>query len=158
MITTSFVLTDEQQTFELGTIVGAQASPGEIWNLSGDLGTGKTVFVQGFAKGLGFSGKVTSPTFALQNIYPCPTIILYHFDWYRLLTSDEVEALGWMEWIEKKGVILVEWGNKFKNLFPQRTLSVEFEMVSENQRRLTFLAMDEEQSARIEELMRCWPQ
>ena len=79
MVTTSFTCETPEQTFQLGQLIGRQARPGEIWSLAGTLGAGKTLFVQGMAKGLGFEGPVTSPTFTLQHIYE-GRLNLFHYD------------------------------------------------------------------------------
>ncbi len=90
MVTTSFLCESPEQTYQLGQLIGHQARPGEIWALSGNLGAGKTLFVQGLAKGLGFEGPVTSPTFTLAaylrgTIEPLP---------FRLVPADGAPGSG----------------------------------------------------------------
>lgn len=156
MLTSSFTCETPDQTFQFGELVGHQARPGEIWRLSGTLGAGKTQFVKGFAKGMKFEGPVTSPTFTLQHIYE-GRLNLYHFDWYRLIAEKEVEELGWFEWIGRGGVTVVEWGDKFPELFPATVIKLNFEMASEENRRLTVEASQPESITRVEELIKCWP-
>jgi tRNA threonylcarbamoyladenosine biosynthesis protein TsaE len=87
------------------------------------LAAGKTAFIQGFARGMGYTGRVTSPTFALQNVYEA-RFPVYHFDWYRLGSAAEVLDLGWEEWLSRGGVVLVEWADKFPELLPPHALSM----------------------------------
>lgn len=156
MLTTSFTCETPEQTFQLGQLIGQKAQAGDTWSLSGPLGAGKTLLVQGMAKGLGFEGPVTSPTFNLQHIYE-GRLNLYHFDWYRLNHSREVEELGWEEWINRGGMVVVEWGDKFSNLFPQTTLKLVLEFMSEEIRRVFVEAAHPDSIPRVEELIQCWP-
>ncbi len=156
MVTTSFMCEDPDQTFQLGELIGRQAQPGDVWRLTGGLGAGKTLFVQGMAQGLEFKGPVTSPTFTLQHIYE-GRLNLYHFDWYRLEQAREVEDLGWYEWVNRGGVTVVEWGDKFPKLFPSSVLKVDFEILGDAGRRLIVEANHPETIPRVEELLRCWP-
>ena len=90
----------EKETFELGKNLGEQAKAGQIFCLNGDLGVGKTVFTQGFAKGLGIEENVNSPTFTIIQVYEEGRIPLYHFDVYRIGSSDEMYDIGYEEYIE----------------------------------------------------------
>ncbi len=156
MLKTSFNCDTAEMTFQLGALIGEKARPGDDWNLAGPLGAGKTQFVKGLAKGLGFEGMVTSPTFTLQHIYE-GRLSLYHFDWYRLDKSGEVEDLGWREWLGRGGVVAVEWGNKFPKLLPPHSISLDFEILSEEGRRVSVEASHAESIPRVEELILCWP-
>jgi tRNA threonylcarbamoyladenosine biosynthesis protein TsaE len=156
LVTSSFICETPEQTFKLGEVIGHQARPGEVWCLTGGLGAGKTLFVKGMAKGLGYEGNVTSPTFTLEHIYE-GRLSLYHFDWYRLDQSREVEELGWSEWLDKGGVVAVEWGDKFTKLFPSSVIKMAFEPFSEEGRRLIVEAKDEASMDRVQEIIRCWP-
>ena len=95
--------------------------------LSGDLGSGKTVFVQGLALALGSKRPVTSPTFTLLNEYPCIRP-LYHADLYRLEKPTEADALGLDDYMETQAVVAVEWPEKAPHIFPQETIRVEILM------------------------------
>jgi len=156
LLTTSFILENEQETYLLGERIGQKAQPGEVWCLAGQLGAGKTLWVQGFAQGLDFRGPVTSPTFALQHIYE-GRLNLYHFDWYRLENVREVEEIGWAEWLGRGGVVVVEWGDKFPSLFPPSALKLTLETLVEGGRRAFVEAQHPEGISRVEELVRCWP-
>jgi tRNA threonylcarbamoyladenosine biosynthesis protein TsaE len=156
VLTSSFISGDPEETLRFGLMAGQKARPGEIWRLSGPLGAGKTAFIQGLAKGLDYSGRVTSPTFALQNIYEA-RLPLYHFDWYRLGSAEEVLDLGWDEWLSKKAVLAVEWGDKFPSLFPAGVLELTLEITGEAERRLVLAAQSPEAEDRVQEIIQCWP-
>lgn len=99
--------------------------------LSGDLGAGKTTFVQGFAKGLGIKDKIISPTFVLIRQHRQ----LYHVDLYRI---DNFKELGLEElFSDKNNIVLIEWAEKIKNLLPKNTIWIHFKMLSENTREIT---------------------
>lgn len=156
MVTTSFTCESPEKTWQLGQLIGRMAKPGEIWSLSGPLGAGKTLLVQGLAQGLDFPGIATSPTFTLQHIYE-GRLNLYHFDWYRLEKQREAEELGWSDWTARGGVVVVEWGDKFPKLFPPTTIKITFEFLNDDERRLIVEAAHPESIPRVEELIRCWP-
>jgi tRNA threonylcarbamoyladenosine biosynthesis protein TsaE len=132
-----YLTTSPEATFELGRRFSTALEGGEVVLLSGDLGTGKTLFTKGLAAGLEIDeGDVTSPTFTLINIHD-GKLILYHVDLYRLDTV-EWESLGLDEAIEDDdAVIVIEWGERLIHP-PQATTSIEFEYVSDNERRITF--------------------
>ncbi|CAN5184355.1 hypothetical protein BH23VER1_BH23VER1_11700 [soil metagenome] len=110
-----------KQTREFGAEVGRSLAGGECLALCGDLGTGKTQFVKGLVAGLGGdAAAVTSPTFSIVHEYSGAPLRLpvFHFDFYRLGTSNEVEAVGWDEYLAESGVVVVEWASKFAELLP----------------------------------------
>jgi len=156
MVTASFTCENPEETRRLGELIGRLARPGEIWSLSGPLGAGKTLLIQGMARGLGFPGTATSPTFTLQHVYE-GRLNLYHFDWYRLTHPREVEELGWAEWADRGGVVAVEWGDKFPQLLPPATIKLGLEFADVEGRRVTVEATHPESIPRVEELIRCWP-
>ena len=107
-----------EETFELGNRLGSKAKPGEIYTLTGDLGTGKTVFAQGFARGLGVTEYVNSPTFTRLQIYEDGRLPLYHFDVYRIEEPEEMEEIGYEDYFFGDGVSLVEWAELIEELIP----------------------------------------
>ena len=109
-----------------GQISGA-ASAGSIFCLDGDLGAGKTVFAQGFARGLGIEGPVSSPTFTILHIYNSGRLPLYHFDVYRLASPEEMYDLGYEDYFFGDGISIVEWGSSMRALFPEETVFIEIE-------------------------------
>src|SRR5687768_8605236 len=102
----------------LGEALGRQVAPGDAVALVGDLGAGKTVFVQGLAAGLGYAGAVTSPTFTLIHIYEGGRATLYHADLYRLEREAELEDVGLDDVFRQEGVAVVEWADKFPAALP----------------------------------------
>ena len=119
-----------------GQRLAAAARGGEVWALVGDLGAGKTHFVQGIAAGLGAGGAVTSPTFTLVHEYPGGRLPLYHFDFYRLRTAEETLALGWDEYADGDGLTVVEWADKFPELLPPGARWFRFEIGAGDERRI----------------------
>ena len=114
----------EQDTFALGEKIGKAAKEGDIIALLGDLGVGKTVFTKGFAKGLGISEHVSSPTFTIMQIYDEGRLPLYHFDVYRIGDPEEMEEIGYEDYFFGKGVCLVEWAGLIEDLMPQNTCTI----------------------------------
>jgi len=108
---------------------------GLIFAFSGDLGSGKTTFIQGFLKGLGVKNKVTSPTFVIMKHYKCA----YHIDCYRLRKPAELTNLGFKEFLNKpKSIFLIEWAEKIKRILPKDTIWLEFKHgKKENEREIT---------------------
>ncbi|RYD25849.1 MAG: tRNA (adenosine(37)-N6)-threonylcarbamoyltransferase complex ATPase subunit type 1 TsaE [Verrucomicrobiaceae bacterium] len=102
---------------QLGRTAAAGAGPGSVFALTGGLGAGKTHWTKGFAAALGAGGDVTSPTFSLVHEYAAG-LPVFHFDFYRLDSADELIALGWDEYLEAGGVVVAEWADKFPDLIP----------------------------------------
>ena len=98
-----------EDTEALGTKLAARLSPGDIVAFTGDLGAGKTAFTRGLARGLGVEERVTSPTFTIVNEYEGDRLPLFHFDMYRLGSSDELFDIGWEDYLARGGVCAVEW-------------------------------------------------
>ena len=113
-----------EETYELGRKLGREAQPGEIYCLNGDLGTGKTVFAQGFAQGLGIAGPVNSPTFTILQVYEEGRLPLYHFDVYRIADPEEMEEIGYRDYFFGAGVCLIEWAEQIEELIPSEAISV----------------------------------
>lgn len=116
-----------------------------VVGLVGDLGSGKTTFMKGFAKGAGITARVQSPTFVLAKPYTIKRRghyrTLYHIDAYRLKNAKDMHVLGWKEWIgDPKNIIVAEWAERIKNILPMHRFEIRFTHVSENKRRLTFYA------------------
>ncbi len=124
------------ETHAFARQLAADARAGEVWALVGDLGAGKTHFVQGVAAGLDAPGPVTSPTFTLVHEYPGGRLPVYHFDFYRLRTADELLALGWEEYTGGDGLTVVEWADKFPELLPPGTRWFRFEILGGDERRI----------------------
>ncbi len=121
------ITANRDETFELGEKLGKEAVAGEVYCLSGDLGAGKTVFSQGFAKGLGIGSDVTSPTFTIMCVYEDGRLPLYHFDMYRLSDGSELEAIGAEEYFYGKGVCLIEWPENIKGYLPEDIIRINID-------------------------------
>lgn len=119
--------TQAKETFALGKALGEKAKPGQIYTLTGDLGVGKTVFTQGFARGLGITGPVNSPTFTIIQEYDEGKMPFYHFDVYRIGDIEEMEEIGYDDYFFGEGVCLIEWANLIEELLPQDYIAVTIE-------------------------------
>ena len=107
------------ETFDLGFKLGEACVAGQVYCLNGDLGVGKTVFTQGFAKGLGIDEPINSPTFTIVQVYEEGRMPFYHFDVYRIGDPYEMEEIGYEEYFYGDGVCLVEWGQLIDELLPK---------------------------------------
>ncbi len=115
MIIESFKMED---TYNLGRKLGELAEAGEVYCLLGDLGTGKTVLAQGFARGLGITEAVSSPTFTIIREYEEGRLPFYHFDVYRIEDMEEMYEMGYEDYFYGSGVCLIEWPNRIEELLP----------------------------------------
>lgn len=116
-----------EETFALGEKIGKEAWPGMVITLNGDLGTGKTVFTQGLAKGLGITEPVNSPTFTIVQVYESGRLPFYHFDVYRIGDIEEMEEIGYEDYFYGNGVTIIEWAELIQELLPEQYLSVTIE-------------------------------
>ena len=105
----NYVTNSEEETEALGARLGVALQPGAVIAFTGDLGAGKTAFTRGLARGLGIADRVTSPTFTIVNEYEGGRLPLFHFDMYRLGSSDELFDIGWEDYLFRGGVCAVEW-------------------------------------------------
>ena len=110
---------NSNETYELGFNMGKSAKAGDVYCLDGDLGVGKTVFTQGFAKGLGINEPINSPTFTIVQEYHEGRLPLYHFDVYRIGDITEMDEIGYEEYFYSEGVCLIEWGNLISEIMPE---------------------------------------
>lgn len=113
------------ETEAVGESLAAVVVPGLSLFLSGELGAGKTTFVRGFLRGLGWRGKVGSPTFTLIEPYEAASVPVYHFDLYRLRVPDELEAIGFRDYFDGRGVCVVEWPERAGTLLAPPDVQVE---------------------------------
>ena len=120
----------EQETMDLAGKLAADARPGAVFALSGELGAGKTVFARGFARGLGIEAHITSPTFTILQFYEEGRLPLYHFDAYRIGDIMEAYDVGFDAYLDGDGVCLVEWPEMVKPLLPEHATRVLIERVS----------------------------
>ena len=116
-----------EDTAALGERIGQMAKPGEVYTLIGDLGVGKTVFTQGLAKGLNITEPVNSPTFTIVQVYEEGRLPFYHFDVYRIGDVEEMDEIGYEDYIYGQGVCLIEWANLIEEILPERYIRVTIE-------------------------------
>ena len=114
-----------EETYDFGETLGRRAEAGQVYTLIGDLGTGKTVFTQGFAKGLGVEEYVNSPTFTILQVYEDGRLPLYHFDVYRIEEPEEMEEIGYEDYFFGDGVTLIEWADIIGELIPGDAVRIE---------------------------------
>lgn len=116
-----------EDTAQLGEELGEISSHGEVYTLIGDLGVGKTVFTQGFARGLGITGPVSSPTFTIVQVYDEGRLPFYHFDVYRIGDVEEMDEIGYEDCFYGEGVSLIEWANLIEEILPEHYRRVTIE-------------------------------
>lgn len=116
-----------EETFALGKALGEKASPGQIYTLDGDLGTGKTVFTQGVAAGLGITEAISSPTFTIIQEYDTGRLPLYHFDVYRIGDIEEMEEIGYDDYFFGEGICLIEWADLIREILPEHVIRIAIE-------------------------------
>ncbi|MEA4826471.1 MAG: tRNA (adenosine(37)-N6)-threonylcarbamoyltransferase complex ATPase subunit type 1 TsaE [Clostridium sp.] len=121
-----FIIDNVDETINLGVEIGKRTQNGDIICLIGDLGTGKTHITKGIATGLGIQDHITSPTFNIVNEYN-GRHKLYHFDVYRVNDPDEIEAIGFDEYIFGDGVTIIEWANYIGELIPKEHIKITIE-------------------------------
>ena len=115
----------EQDTEALGRALVQRLQPGAVVAFTGDLGAGKTAFTRGLARGLGIPDRVTSPTFTIVNEYEGGRLPLFHFDMYRLGSSDELFDIGWEDYLARGGVCAVEWSEQVSGALPEDAVWVD---------------------------------
>ena len=136
----SVITTNPEQTWQVGKTLGSYLGPGDTVCLYGDLGSGKTNLAFGIARGLNVQDQyITSPTFTFVNEYQ-GRIPLYHIDLYRLTEPEELEHIGFREYIDREGATVIEWAEKAEHELPQDRLSVFLAIVDEKTREIGFLA------------------
>lgn len=132
-----YITNSPEETEELGLKLAKSLKGGEVVAFRGGLGMGKTCFTRGLARGLGFKGDVTSPTFALINEYIGGRLPLYHFDMYRISGWEDLYSTGFFDYIEQGGVIAAEWSENIENALPESTVTVTFVRLGDNKREIT---------------------
>ncbi len=124
------------ETEALGSALAKVLTPGAVIAYTGDLGAGKTAFTRGLARGLGCRDMVTSPTYTIVNEYLSGRMPLFHFDMYRLGSSDELWDIGWEDYLERGGVCAVEWSENVTDAM-ENAIWVRIEKTGEESRRIT---------------------
>lgn len=129
------------RTLKIGRAIAKNLQRGDIVCLSGQLGSGKTVFIKGVASGLGIARKnIISPSFVLIREYPKAKLPFYHFDLYRLKEQKQILDLGYEEYLYGDGVSVIEWADRLKNLAPRECLKIELLIRGDKERQVKFSA------------------
>ena len=130
------VTNSAEETRALGERLAGQLKKGDVVTLGGELGAGKSELARGIARGLGVTETVTSPSFTILNVYESGRAKLYHFDWYRLESEEELYELGMDEYLGGDGIALVEWAERCPDAVPEGAVRITLETVGENSRRI----------------------
>ena len=137
-----FISHSAKETEDFGYSIGEKLKSGDVVALFGEMGAGKTAFVRGLARGMGFDGEVSSPTFALVHEYPARTM-LYHFDMYRIDTWDDLYSTGFFDYLESGGALVIEWSENIENCLPENSIRIRISKNSnENERIITMMGQE----------------
>ncbi len=131
-----FITHSPEETEKIGEALAKSLQPGTILAYRGDLGAGKTAFTRGLARGLGCKETVTSPTYTIVNEYLGGRLPLFHFDMYRLASSDDLWDIGWEDYLDREGVCAVEWSENVQDAM-EDAVTVTIEKLGENTRQIT---------------------
>ena len=131
-----FITHSPEETEKIGEALAKSLQSGTILAYRGDLGAGKTAFTRGLARGLGCKETVTSPTYTIVNEYLGGRLPLFHFDMYRLASSDDLWDIGWEDYLEREGVCAVEWSENVQDAM-ENAVTVTIEKLGETTRRIT---------------------
>ena len=116
-----------EETFAFGEELGKNARPGQVYTLIGDLGVGKTVLTQGIAKGLGIDEAICSPTFTIVQEYHTGRMPFYHFDVYRIGCVEEMDEIGFDDYVYGEGLTMIEWANLIEEILPDHFWQIMIE-------------------------------
>ena len=131
-----FTTNSPAETERIGEALGKILPAGSVLAYEGDLGAGKTAFTRGLARGLGYQDPVTSPTYTIVNEYLGGRLPLFHFDMYRLRSSDDLFDIGWEDYLERGGICAVEWSENVRDAM-ENAISVRIEKTGDESRRIT---------------------
>ena len=126
----------ERETEAAGAALAAKLPDGAVVAMYGELGSGKTAFVRGMARGMGIGCRVSSPTFTIVNEYEGERTLI-HFDMYRLGSADELWGIGWDDYLDRGAVCAVEWSENVQDAFTGNEVTVRFEKLGADERRIT---------------------
>jgi len=126
-----------EETEALGAQLAQTLAPGAVIAFTGDLGAGKTAFTRGLARGLGITERITSPTFTIVNEYESGRLPLFHFDLYRLGSSDELFDIGWEDYLSRGGVCAVEWSENVADALDSSCIRVDIRRSGADRRIIT---------------------
>lgn len=133
-----FITRTPEETIALAKRIGAKLRAGDCIAYYGDLGAGKTTFTRGLAQGMGLPDEVSSPTFAIVNEYHGKgSISLYHFDMYRIQSSDALETTGFYDYPMEESVFAVEWSENIEDAFPENVIRIQIDRIDDDTRKIT---------------------
>mgnify|MGYP005925642599 FL=1 len=130
--------TSANETRTLGERLASSLRPGDVLLLLGDMGVGKSELTRGIARGLGIQGPVASPTFTILQVYDEGHIPLYHFDWYRLESADELYEMGMDEYLGGDGIAIIEWPSQCPEAIPPCRLEITLTPLADTVREITW--------------------
>ncbi len=131
-----FLTTSPEETEKIGAALGKILTAGTVLAYEGDLGAGKTAFTRGLARGLGCADTVTSPTYTIVNEYLSGRLPLFHFDMYRLRSSDDLFDIGWEDYLERGGICAVEWSENVADAMTD-AVRIRIEKTGDESRKIT---------------------
>ena len=131
-----FITNSTAETEDIGAALGKILTAGTVIAYEGDLGAGKTAFTRGLARGLGCTEQVTSPTYTIVNEYLSGRLPLFHFDMYRLHSSDDLWDIGWEDYLERGGICAVEWSENVEDAM-ENAIFITIEKLGEDTRQIT---------------------
>ena len=144
----TYITNSPAETEAVGEKLAALLQPGAIIAYTGDLGAGKTAFTRGLARGLGCRDCVTSPTYTIVNEYLSGRMPLFHFDMYRLASSDDLWDIGWEDYLDRGGVCAVEWSENVTDAM-ENAIWVRIEKIGDESRRITVEGVEGNAAARL---------
>ena len=130
-----FEVQSVEETWALAKRLAPELKAGDIICLEGDLGAGKTTFTQGLAAALGVKGRVNSPTFCLVQEHASETVLLVHMDLYRLVSEEDVLAIGWEDYLARGAIMVIEWPERAGSLIPPNARHIVFRHLEGDERR-----------------------
>ena len=133
----TYISNSENETEAIGAMFAKTLNPGSVIAMYGDLGAGKTAFVRGMANGFNITARVSSPTFTIVNEYTGGDMEIYHFDMYRLNSSEELFDIGWDDYLSRNGICVVEWSENVEDAFYGDEYKVSIEKLSDICRKIT---------------------
>ena len=144
----TFTTHSAAETEALGERLAARLTGGEVIAYTGDLGAGKTAFTRGLARGLGITDRVTSPTFTIVNEYEGGRLPLFHFDMYRLSSSDELYDIGWEDYLARGGICAVEWSENVSDAMEPGTITISIRRGDDDNSRVIGIEPDRTKDSR----------
>lgn len=126
------------ETEEIAKKVSKMLKPKDIIAFSGDLGAGKTAFIRGVMEGLGYTERVTSPTFAIAHEYLLKSFTVCHFDMYRILDEDSLYEIGFDDYLNSNSILLIEWSENIINSLPKDIITIDIKRIDDEKRLITF--------------------